>query len=774
MGLASGPRPPLFEMFRKRRGGRGGGSSSGANRPAPQEEQRTNGATQRGNWAGHEEDQEEDDLEAPPLLRANIRSGSRTAAHIGAAGGPPAAEFRRKTVTGRRRIKVKTNNIFGEDTVEESGGNEGISLDAEMADSGTAQSYAERLREQQSNEGVSYVASVSPTAVSSRGDDDIIMAGDESGSEPGSGSEAHPVVVGSGSGESSSERQQPAPISAEDDEWERAQLRRVLGKASGVPSGAAVPTGTLFAPALGNEESESSVGFSWRNFPQLVDNSSATGSGVAFEPTTRMSTKRWCQQFEEVVKRAEDDVARASGDANRAREAFSRNEVEISTAEKTVAGLSSESAAYSSVASYFTDLCGCLQTKLQLIDTAEQNLRASESALLEHLAHQVAGVPEELLDFSVCRIWSDTVAERLLGACRRASVEDDPDETVGLDTNLLSSYKQRLALMRGSARIFDDVVDDFSEPGVIIQKLDSWRAMDVDVYTTARGDEEFVPQLLAPFVRLRLLSWNPLVFHEEDAVKGTVESLIDPFRTVAELPERDTDGFGSRQWKAGILTTLVTHLAIPKVCDLVARNWSVFSARQTEQVAKAVACLVGDNGDDVPCWKPAMEALPEDIVGNVLGAVADALNSAFEQLLELSSTVTAPGDGASISDICASLGGFACFARNVGTLAGVAALVPEAQKALSAATHSVFVPALTTITSQLSTPPFPTVQTQHQLRGVFVAAIREAFGWFDHPVSTPSATALRRCIAEFSEKGHIASALSPEDLVMLQNAQSRL
>lgn len=58
--------------------------------------------------------------------------------------------------------------------------------------------------------------------------------------------------------------------------------------------------------------------------------------------------------------------------------------------------------------------------------------------------------------------------------------------------------------------VFSDVVDDFCTVRGILAKLESWKEMDIEAYTEAYVSL-CIPKIIAPIIRLQLLTWNPIM-----------------------------------------------------------------------------------------------------------------------------------------------------------------------------------------------------------------------------------------------------------------------
>lgn len=60
-----------------------------------------------------------------------------------------------------------------------------------------------------------------------------------------------------------------------------------------------------------------------------------------------------------------------------------------------------------------------------------------------------------------------------------------------------------------SRRLFDDALEDFTEVELIRKRFEEWKFQFGDTYREAYI-ALCIPKLVNPFVRLQLISWNPL------------------------------------------------------------------------------------------------------------------------------------------------------------------------------------------------------------------------------------------------------------------------
>ena len=60
-----------------------------------------------------------------------------------------------------------------------------------------------------------------------------------------------------------------------------------------------------------------------------------------------------------------------------------------------------------------------------------------------------------------------------------------------------------------SKRLFDDALEDFTEVELIRKRFEEWKFQFGDTYREAYISL-CIPKLVNPFVRLQLISWNPL------------------------------------------------------------------------------------------------------------------------------------------------------------------------------------------------------------------------------------------------------------------------
>lgn len=57
--------------------------------------------------------------------------------------------------------------------------------------------------------------------------------------------------------------------------------------------------------------------------------------------------------------------------------------------------------------------------------------------------------------------------------------------------------------------LFDDALEDFTEMSIVRQKFEDWKETFGDTYREAYI-ALCIPKLVSPFVRLQMVSWNPV------------------------------------------------------------------------------------------------------------------------------------------------------------------------------------------------------------------------------------------------------------------------
>ncbi|XP_035687139.1 PAX3- and PAX7-binding protein 1-like isoform X3 [Branchiostoma floridae] len=162
------------------------------------------------------------------------------------------------------------------------------------------------------------------------------------------------------------------------------------------------------------------------------------------------------------------------------------------------------------------------------------------------------------------------------------SSDEEEQET---DILRFNSEKDRIVAERG--KVFEDVVDDFCTFRAIKTKFERWKYDFGEPYNEAYISL-CLPKLFTPFVRLELLTWNPLEANAQDLEDmAWYDSLLFyGFRETTQLTKDDPD--------VKLLPSIVEKVVLQKLTGLAEHVWDPMSTRQTQRLVTLVQRLVDD------------------------------------------------------------------------------------------------------------------------------------------------------------------------------------
>ncbi|XP_078619014.1 PAX3- and PAX7-binding protein 1-like isoform X2 [Branchiostoma floridae x Branchiostoma japonicum] len=162
------------------------------------------------------------------------------------------------------------------------------------------------------------------------------------------------------------------------------------------------------------------------------------------------------------------------------------------------------------------------------------------------------------------------------------SSDEEEQET---DILRFNSEKDRIVTERG--KVFEDVVDDFCTFRAIKTKFERWKYDFGEPYNEAYISL-CLPKLFTPFVRLELLTWNPLEANAQDLEDmAWYDSLLFyGFRETTQLTKDDPD--------VKLLPSIVEKVVLQKLTGLAEHVWDPMSTRQTQRLVTLVQRLVDD------------------------------------------------------------------------------------------------------------------------------------------------------------------------------------
>lgn len=113
-----------------------------------------------------------------------------------------------------------------------------------------------------------------------------------------------------------------------------------------------------------------------------------------------------------------------------------------------------------------------------------------------------------LLIVCTAMVCSFSCAQGCMQGSRESQIGADTTDASDSEVSHLASKKQEI--LEAAKAVFADADAEFATLGAVKRKLEAWKAQQPGTYRDAYMSLS-VPALLAPFVRLELLQWDPLV-----------------------------------------------------------------------------------------------------------------------------------------------------------------------------------------------------------------------------------------------------------------------
>lgn len=189
------------------------------------------------------------------------------------------------------------------------------------------------------------------------------------------------------------------------------------------------------------------------------------------------------------------------------------------------------------------------------------------------------------------------VAEREARRARRRRLRESKD-IVGHHDGLSSDDEQnqseitkfnleKESIHSGVERLFEDVVEDFSEIHSIRERFEDWRSLYNDTYKEAYIGL-CLPKLVNPFVRLQLINWNPLQESCRDFEENSwFDTMLFYGSKIEELVENVDDD-------VKLLPTIVEKIIQPRLTVFAEKIWDPLSTTQTSRLVNVVQKIINE------------------------------------------------------------------------------------------------------------------------------------------------------------------------------------
>ncbi|XP_029847365.3 PAX3- and PAX7-binding protein 1 [Ixodes scapularis] len=153
------------------------------------------------------------------------------------------------------------------------------------------------------------------------------------------------------------------------------------------------------------------------------------------------------------------------------------------------------------------------------------------------------------------------------------------------DTEVLAFNKEIEVILDDARHVFEDVTEDFSSVTALKLKFERWKLEFEESY-----EQAYIPlclvKLLVPFVRLQLVTWNPVDKPESLESCPWYEALLFYGDSSENLDVEDPD--------LCLIPRIVERVVLPKMAALAEKVWDPMSSNQTLNLVRTAKKLVED------------------------------------------------------------------------------------------------------------------------------------------------------------------------------------
>ncbi|ESO92141.1 hypothetical protein LOTGIDRAFT_190915 [Lottia gigantea] len=287
-------------------------------------------------------------------------------------------------------------------------------------------------------------------------------------------------------------------------------------------------------------------------------------------------------------------------------------EKEIEDCQDKIPQLEKQYKFYQEIRGYVRDLVECLNEKVPVINDFENRmktmLRQQADLLIQRRQQDVRDQCQDYMTNKKHQVVMETqeeysrqrrVAEREARRSRRRRKRENKnlsghhdglssdDEENQFDISRFNL--ERDDVLAGSKRLFEDVVEEFSELDYAKKQFERWKKLYGDTYQEAYIGL-CLPKLLNPFIRLSLLDWNPLKEVCNDIEEFSWYNSLVLYSCHSNndiVPDPDDDDIR-------LLPAIVDKIVLPKLSYICEYIWDPLSTSQTSRLVNLIQKLIKD------------------------------------------------------------------------------------------------------------------------------------------------------------------------------------
>ncbi|VDK49875.1 unnamed protein product [Anisakis simplex] len=183
----------------------------------------------------------------------------------------------------------------------------------------------------------------------------------------------------------------------------------------------------------------------------------------------------------------------------------------------------------------------------------------------------------------------------LEGISHEDGLSTDDEET---NTEITATQLSINEITEASRLIFVDTLDEFSRIDKIMSRFVDWIGLDEKSFSDAYI-QLCIPKLLSPFIRIELISWNPL---END------DQLLHQMKWYEQLltcGSSNADLSGEHSIIVSFIPLCIERIVIPRIADMVKDQWDPLSSKQSGRLSALISTLI----DECPTLVPTSRSI---------------------------------------------------------------------------------------------------------------------------------------------------------------------
>lgn len=292
---------------------------------------------------------------------------------------------------------------------------------------------------------------------------------------------------------------------------------------------------------------------------------------------------------------------------------------------------------YQDLRGYVTDLVECLDEKIPSLVGLEQRIsKMYEKRRTDLVARRRQDVRDQAEESSTNKLGTPTTHTRSEEQQRRAAEREgrrirrmrmreikaiskhadgmSSDEEVP-ETDA-SAFRNQLEIIKSDSNLLlDDVLEEFASVDLVLKHMLEWKNKYLESYIEAYVNV-CLPKLVGPFVRIEMLTWNPL----EDDLK-----LEDMFwyKSMQKYTMKGNNNIDQliKDVDLELIPKIIEKVVLIKIDQMVTSQWDPLSSKQTKHICSIVKHIL----DMYPTIDPDSKLLMM-LMTNIVDRIRDAVD----------------------------------------------------------------------------------------------------------------------------------------------------